>query len=67
MEGSAPVIGEMMLPVLEPINMAAKAPARPLGLAFQLTNFLRDIAEDLDRGRAYLPQELSMLILNTVK
>jgi phytoene synthase len=34
MEGSAPVIGEMMLPVLEPINMAAKAPARPLDWHF---------------------------------
>jgi phytoene synthase len=57
MEGSAAVIGEMMLPVLEPISQAAKAPARSLGLAFQLTNFLRDIAEDLDRGRVYLPQD----------
>ncbi|HEY6688162.1 MAG TPA: phytoene/squalene synthase family protein [Propionibacteriaceae bacterium] len=57
MEGSAAVIGEMMLPVLEPINMAAKAPARSLGLAFQLTNFLRDVAEDLDRGRVYVPQD----------
>jgi phytoene synthase len=28
-----------------------------LGIAFQLTNFLRDIAEDLDRGRIYLPLE----------
>ena len=33
------------------------APARSLGLAFQLTNFLRDIGEDLDRGRVYVPQE----------
>ena len=56
MEGSAAVIGEMMLPVLEPRDPAAKAPARALGLAFQLTNFLRDIEEDLDRGRIYLPQ-----------
>ena len=31
--------------------------ARDLGNAFQLTNFLRDVAEDLDRGRVYLPQE----------
>ena len=30
---------------------------RALGQAFQLTNFLRDINEDLDRGRVYLPQE----------
>ncbi|WP_022923397.1 phytoene/squalene synthase family protein [Serinicoccus marinus] len=57
MEGSAAVIGEMMLPVLEPTTPAAKAPARSLGLAFQLTNFLRDVGEDLDRGRVYLPQD----------
>ena len=57
MEGSAAVIGEMMLPVLEPVGRAARAPARSLGLAFQLTNFLRDIDEDLDRGRVYLPQD----------
>jgi 15-cis-phytoene synthase len=57
MEGSAAVIGEMMLPVLEPISEAAQPPARSLGLAFQLTNFLRDVGEDLDRGRVYMPQE----------
>lgn len=57
MEGSAAVIGEMMLPVLEPLTPDAKGPARALGNAFQLTNFLRDINEDLDRGRVYVPQE----------
>src|SRR6202000_654431 len=31
--------------------------ARALGRAFQLTNFLRDVAEDLDRGRVYLPAD----------
>ena len=56
MDGSAAVIGEMMLPVLRP-GTDAVAPARSLGLAFQLTNFLRDIGEDLDRGRVYVPQE----------
>ncbi len=56
MEGSAAVIGEMMLPVLQPLSPAAREPARALGFAFQLTNFLRDIDEDLDRGRVYLPQ-----------
>lgn len=57
MDGSAAVIGEMMLPILEPTEAAATAHARDLGNAFQLTNFLRDVAEDLDRGRVYLPQE----------
>ncbi|MEU8266350.1 phytoene/squalene synthase family protein [Sphaerisporangium sp. NPDC049002] len=60
MEGSAAVIGTMMLPVLEPLPGAgerAREPARQLGLAFQLTNFLRDVAEDLERGRVYLPLE----------
>lgn len=56
MEGSAAVIGEMMLPVLQPYTLDAAGPARSLGLAFQLTNFLRDVGEDLDRGRIYLPQ-----------
>ena len=56
MEGSAAVIGEMMLPVLEPTSPDAFEPARALGLAFQLTNFLRDVGEDLDRGRVYVPQ-----------
>ena len=57
MDGSAAVIGEMMLPILEPTSPAAAPHARDLGDAFQLTNFLRDVAEDLDRGRVYLPQE----------
>ncbi len=57
MDGSAAVIGEMMLPVLQPRSAAAREPARALGLAFQLTNFLRDVGEDLDRGRVYVPQE----------
>jgi phytoene synthase len=57
MEGSAAVIGEMMLPVLQPLSPKAKEPARLLGLAFQLTNFLRDVNEDLDLGRVYVPQE----------
>ena len=58
MDGSAAVIGEMMLPVLEPFDAATALPhARDLGHAFQLTNFLRDVDEDLDRGRVYLPQE----------
>ncbi len=57
MDGSAAVIGEMMLPILEPTSGAAFRHARDLGLAFQLTNFLRDVNEDLDRHRVYIPQE----------
>ncbi|MDQ1560166.1 MAG: 15-cis-phytoene synthase [Pyrinomonadaceae bacterium] len=36
----------------------AKASARALGIALQLTNFLRDVGEDQRRGRVYLPQEM---------
>lgn len=58
MEGSAAVIGELMLPVLEPYDaVAATAGARSLGIAFQMTNFLRDVGEDLERGRVYLPRD----------
>jgi phytoene synthase len=58
MEGSAAVIGTMMLPILGSRDpAAAREPARQLGLAFQLTNLIRDVAEDLDRGRTYLPDE----------
>ncbi|MFC4149044.1 phytoene/squalene synthase family protein [Micromonospora mangrovi] len=58
MEGSAAVIGTMMLPILGSTDpAAAREPARQLGFAFQLTNFIRDVAEDLDRGRTYLPDE----------
>jgi phytoene synthase len=58
MEGSAAAIGTMMLPILGSRDpAAAREPARQLGFAFQLTNFIRDVAEDLDRGRVYLPRE----------
>jgi phytoene synthase len=61
MEGSAAVIGTMMTPILEPSDppagRAASEHARQLGLAFQLTNFIRDVAEDSRRGRVYLPAE----------
>ena len=58
MDGSAAVIGEMMLPLLDPIDRDAALPgARALGIAFQLTNFLRDVGEDLTRERVYFPAE----------
>lgn len=57
MRGSAEAIGLQMLPVLGTRGPAAEAApfAARLGTAFQLTNFLRDVGEDLDRGRLYLP------------
>ena len=56
--GSASVIGLQMLPVLGTVvpREEAEGPASALGVAFQLTNFLRDVGEDLDRGRVYLPE-----------
>ena len=57
MYGSAAVIGLQMVPILEPLDDRAAAHARVLGEAFQMSNFIRDVAEDLRRGRVYLPQE----------
>jgi phytoene synthase len=57
--GSARVIGLQMLPVLGTVVDRAEAAPRAaaLGEAFQLTNFLRDVGEDLDRDRVYLPMD----------
>lgn len=55
--GSASVIGLQMVPILEPSDSAAYEYAEKLGVAFQLANFIRDIGEDLERGRVYLPME----------
>ena len=53
--GSAAVIGLQMVPVLEPSQPEAYERAKDLGVAFQLANFVRDVGEDLERGRVYLP------------
>jgi phytoene synthase len=53
--GSAAVIGLQMVPILEPTSDEAYVRAKDLGVAFQLANFIRDVGEDLDRGRVYLP------------
>ncbi|MGY1845576.1 phytoene/squalene synthase family protein [Modestobacter sp. SYSU DS0875] len=62
MWGSASVIGLQVLPVLGTAPGVTREEAAPhaiaLGEAFQLTNFLRDVAEDVDRGRVYLPADL---------
>ena len=62
MWGSAAVIGLEMLPILGRADAGVRwdvleSHAIDLGLAFQLTNFIRDVAEDLRRGRVYLPEE----------
>ncbi len=57
MYGSAAVIGLQMVPILEPVDDRAAGHAKTLGEAFQLSNFIRDVAEDLQRGRVYLPEE----------
>lgn len=53
--GSAAVIGLQMVPILGPLHNDAFQAAEKLGIAFQLANFIRDVDEDLDRGRVYLP------------
>jgi phytoene synthase len=53
--GSAAVIGLQMVPILEPTDQQAYERAKELGVAFQLANFVRDVGEDLARGRIYLP------------
>ncbi len=55
--GSAAVIGLEMVPVLGVLEEGAYECAKKLGIAFQLANFIRDVGEDLDRGRIYLPLE----------
>jgi phytoene synthase len=57
--GSAAVIGLQVLPVLGTVVARERAEphAAALGVAFQITNFLRDVGEDLDRGRVYLPAD----------
>ena len=53
----AGVIGLIMLKILGYKNEEALKPAVDLGIAMQLTNILRDVKEDYDRGRIYLPQD----------
>jgi phytoene synthase len=56
MEGSAGSVGRIMAPLLG-VPAAHRAAFGRLGLAFQLTNFVRDLAEDKRLDRVYLPAE----------
>ena len=53
----AGVVGLMSAEIFGYENAGTQAYARDLGIAFQLTNILRDVGEDARRGRIYLPQE----------
>jgi phytoene synthase len=59
MDGSAAAVGRMMTAVMDPPTVEKALPhATALGEAFQLTNFLRDVREDIvERDRVYLPAE----------
>lgn len=59
MRGSAVAVGNMMMAVMDTDDVETARPhARALGEAFQLTNFLRDVKEDVrDHGRIYVPLE----------
>lgn len=60
---AASTVGLMLLPILAPAVKGAereqlKQGAIDLGIAMQLTNILRDVGEDLNRNRIYLPDSL---------
>jgi phytoene synthase len=59
MRGSASAVGAMMTEVMDPDQPETALPhAVALGEAFQMTNFIRDVREDvIDLDRIYLPQE----------
>ncbi|MDQ3335546.1 MAG: phytoene/squalene synthase family protein [Myxococcota bacterium] len=54
----AGVVGLMMTHVFGVSDEDALIPAAHLGIAMQLTNICRDVAEDWQRGRLYIPDEL---------
>ena len=53
----AGVVGLMSAEIFGYTNPATRQYARDLGIAFQLTNIVRDVGEDARRGRIYLPQD----------
>ncbi len=53
----ASVVGLVCIRIFGYTDPAAEKLAEETGIAFQLTNILRDVAEDAERGRVYLPLE----------
>ncbi|HRH79761.1 MAG TPA: presqualene diphosphate synthase HpnD [Thiobacillaceae bacterium] len=54
---AAGVVGEISARIFGATEHATLKYAATLGLAFQLTNIIRDVGEDARRGRIYLPQD----------
>ena len=54
----ASVVGLVCIRIFGYSDPRAEKLAEETGIAFQLTNILRDVAEDAQRGRVYLPQEM---------
>ena len=57
LDGSAAVIGELVLPILEPRSPAALPYARDFAVACRLTECWSDVGRDLERGRVYVPRD----------
>jgi len=53
----ASIVGLICLHIFGPTSAQAQDYAVDLGMAFQLTNILRDLATDAEQGRIYLPLE----------
>jgi phytoene synthase len=53
----ASAVGLICIEIFGYRNQSARVYAERLGLAFQLTNIIRDVGEDAARGRIYLPLE----------
>ena len=54
----ASAVGHLSVPIFGDASDSAHQVAEALGRALQLTNILRDLAEDAARGRLYLPREI---------
>jgi phytoene synthase len=54
----ASAVGKLSVRIFGPLEPQSDEVAEHLGRALQLTNILRDIDEDAERGRLYLPREL---------
>jgi phytoene synthase len=55
--GVASVVGLVCIKIFGYRDPAAEPLAEHCGLAFQLTNIIRDVKEDVSMGRVYFPQE----------